>query len=171
MCYWTHNYQKIMLEQLLKLVEQNAKQPIIENKALPDQFNNAAIKEVTNQIFNTLKGQATQGNMQQVVSMFQASGRSSGTNPLVSAMMSSVTSSLTSKFGIAQEVAQSIASNLVPTVVNQIIKKANDPRDIDFDVQQMMRSMTGNNSLDISGMMGQAPKGGIGNVFGKLFGK
>ena len=165
-----------MLEQLLKLVEQNAKQPIIENKALPDQFNNAAIKEVTNQIFNIMKSQVAQGNMAQIVSMFQTgAGRSSvGGNPVVAVMISSVTNSLTSKFGIQGEVAQGIASSIVPTVIGQVIKKANDPHDIDFDLQQMMRGMSGNNTLDISGMIGQSPKGAIGsigNVFGKLFGK
>ena len=49
-----------MLDPLLKLVEQSAQQHIIQNKAIPDQFNNASIKEVTNQILNNLKGQVTQ---------------------------------------------------------------------------------------------------------------
>lgn len=162
-----------MLEQLLKLVEENSKQPIIENTALPNQFNNAAIKEVTNQIFNNLKGQVVQGNMQQVVTMFQG-GKGLGGNPVVSTMVLSVTDSLSSKFGVSSQVAQSIATNLVPAVINQVIKKANDPHDIDFDLQQMMRGMSGNNSLDISTMIAETPKSGIGNignVFGKLFGK
>jgi hypothetical protein len=164
-----------MLEQLLKLVEENSRQQIVDNKALPDQFNNAAIKEVTNQIFNNLKGQVTQGNMQQIVTMFHSgAGRGVGGNPVVNTMISSVTSSLSAKFGVSPQVAQSIAASLVPTVMSQVIKKANDPHDIDFDLQQMMRGMTGNNALDISGMIGETPKstiGNIGNVFGKLFGK
>ena len=163
-----------MLEQLLKLVEQNAQQPIIQNKAIPDQFNNAAIKEVTNQIIESLKGQISQGNIQQVVSMFQSGGRSIGTNPVVGNVISSVSASLTSKFGISQEVAQSVANDVVPSVISQVVKKANDPHDIDFDLQQMMRGMTGNSSLDITSIIGQSQKGtmgSIGNIFGKLFGK
>lgn len=164
-----------MLDQLLKLVEQSAQQPIVQNKDIPDQFNNAAIKEVTNQILTNLKGQVAQGNMQQIVTLFQGgAGRTLGSNPMINSMVTSVTSSLTTKFGISDQVAQSIANNLVPTVIGQVIKKANDPHDIDFDLQQMMRSMTGNSGLDISGMLGQNPKGAIGsigNVFGKLFGK
>lgn len=164
-----------MLEQLLKLVEQNAEQQIVQNKAIPDQFNNAAIKEVTNQIFNNLKGQVAGGNMQQIVFMFQNErNRAVNTNPVVSTMISSVSTSLNSKFGISAEVAESVAASLVPQVMSQIIKKANDPHDIDFDLQQMMRGMTGNTSLDISTMIGQQQKSGIGsigNIFGKLFGK
>jgi len=164
-----------MLEPLSKLVEESAQQAIVQNKAIPDQFNNAAIKEVTNQIFTSLKGQVSQGNMQQVIAMFQTNaGRTMGANPVVTTIISSVTTSLQSKFGISPEVAQSVANGLVPQVMSQVIRKANDPHDIEFDLQQMMRGMTGNTSLDISGMIGQQPKGAlgtIGNVFGKLFGK
>ena len=164
-----------MIEPLSKLVEESAQQTIVQNKAIPDQFNNAAIKEVTNQIFTSLKGQVSQGNMQQVIAMFQTNaGRTMGANPVVTTIISSVTTSLQSKFGISPEVAQSVANGLVPQVMSQVIRKANDPHDIEFDLQQMMRGMTGNTSLDISGMIGQQPKGAlgtIGNVFGKLFGK
>ena len=164
-----------MLEPLSKLVEESAQQAIVQNKAIPDQFNNAAIKEVTNQIFTSLKGQVSQGNMQQVIAMFQTgAGRTMGANPVVTTIISSVTTSLQTKFGVSPDVAQSVANGLVPQVMSQVIKKANDPQDIEFDLQQMMRGMTGNTNLDISGMIGQAPKGAlgtIGNVFGKLFGK
>ena len=163
-----------MLEPLSKLVEESAQQAIVQNKAIPDQFNNAAIKEVTNQIFSSLKGQVSQGNMQQVIAMFQAGASAKmSTNPVISTIISSVTASLQSKFGIAPDVAQSVANGLVPQVISQVIKKSNDPQNIEFDLQHMMRGMTGDSSLDISGMLGQ-PKGTlgtIGNVFGKLFGK
>ena len=161
-----------MLDNLLKLVEQSAQQPIVQNNEIPNQFNNAAIKEVTNQIINSLKGQVDQGNIQQIVAMFQdGANRSIGTNPVVSNIVSSVATSLTSKFNIPSQVSQSVANNLVPSVMSQVIKKANDPHDIEFDLQQMMRGMSGNQSLDITSMMGAAPKGAIGNILGKIFGK
>jgi len=161
-----------MLEQLLQLVEQSAKEPIIENKAIPDQLNHPAIKEVTNQIISNLKGQVAAGNMQQVIALFQSGGgKSVAANPVVTTMVTSVTAGLSTRFNLPPQVAQNVASNLIPPVINQVIRKANDPRDIDFDLQQMMRSMTGNNSLDISSMMSTPPKGPIGNIFGKIFGK
>lgn len=163
-----------MLDQLLKLVEESAQQPIVQNESIPNQFNNAAIREVTNQIFNTLKGQVTEGNMQQVITMFQTGTVRNATNPVLTAMISSVSSSLATKFSMSPLAAQSIANNLVPSVMNQVIKRSKDPHDIDFDLQQMMRGMSGNQSLDISSMMGSVPKSTIKNiadVFGKLFGK
>lgn len=162
-----------MLDQLLKLVEQNAGQAIVGNKAIPDQLNNAAIKEVTNQIFNGLKGQVTRGNMEQVISLFQG-GATKATSPVIDSIIQTVTSSLSSKFSIAPDVARSVADKIVPPVMNQVIKKTNDPRDIDFDLQQMLRGMSGNSQLDISSLLPSTSKttiGSIGQVFSKLFGK
>jgi len=164
-----------MLEQLQRLVEQSSQQQIVENKAIPDQFNNAAIKEVTTQILSNLKGQVAAGNMQQIISLFQSGGgKLMATSPVLNTMVTSVTASLATRFNLPPQVAQTVATNLVPSVMTQVIKKANDPRDIDFDLQQMMRSMTGNNSLDITSMLGEGPKGAISNIsniFGKIFGK
>lgn len=162
-----------MLDQLLKLVEQNATQAIIANKAIPDQLNNAAIKEVTNQIFNGIKGQVTRGDMSQVIDLFQTSN-SKTQSPVITSIIDTVSTSLAGKFQIAPDVARSVANSIVPAVMNQVIKKTNDPKDIDFDLQQMLRGMSGDSKLDISGMLPKAPKTTIGNisgVFSKLFKK
>jgi len=81
-----------MLDQLVKLVEQNAGKAIVQNNAIPNQFNNAAIQEVAGGIMNTLKGQVGQGNLQQVASMFQggASQSSLASNPMVKQMIASI---------------------------------------------------------------------------------
>jgi hypothetical protein len=162
-----------MLDQLLRLVEQNAKESIVDNKGIPDQLNNAAIKEVTNQIFNGIKGQVSRGNMDQVINLFQT-GLSKAPSPVISSIMETVTTSLTSKFNIPQDVARGVADQIVPTVMGQVIKRTKDPRDIEFDLQQMLRGMSGDSRLDISGMMPASPKttiGSISQVFSKLFRK
>ena len=160
-----------MLDQLLKLVEQNAQPSILENRAIPDQLNNAAIKEITNQIFNGLKGEVTQGHMEQVISLFQV-GLTKQQSPVLTAIVDNVTRNLSSKFNLAPEVARGVADQIVPKVMAQVIKKTNDPRDIEFDLQHMLRGMTGNNQLDISSMLPRkTTAGSISGVFNKLFGK
>jgi len=156
----------------MKLVEQNAQGSIVGNKAIPDNLNNAAIKEVTNQIFNGLKGHVSRGSMNEVISMFQA-GDTKVPSPVIQAIIDNVTTNLSSKFNIGQDVARQVAGGIVPPVMSQVIKKTNDPRDIDFDLQQMLRGMTGNQTLDISEMIPKVQKttiGNIGQVFSKLFG-
>jgi hypothetical protein len=170
-----------MLDQLVKLVEQNAKEAIVNNQAIPNQFNNAAIQEVAGSIFNTMKGQVAQGNMQQVVSMFQggASMNSLSSNPMVQQMITSVAANFASKFGVSSSQAQSIVSSLLPTVMNQFIQKTNDPKDNSFDLGNMVKSMSGNSNLDIGSIISQVaggntqsnPLGALGNLAGKLFGK
>jgi hypothetical protein len=44
-----------VLDQLIKLVEQNAGEAIVQNQAIPNQHNSAAITEVATQIFDGLK--------------------------------------------------------------------------------------------------------------------
>lgn len=170
-----------MLDQLVKLVEQNAGEAIVKNQAIPNQFNNAAIQEVAGSIFNTLKGQVAQGNLQQVVSMFQggANQNAMANNPMVNQMISSVAANFASKFGVSSAQAQSIVSSLLPTVMNQLIKKTNDPKDTSFDLSSMMKTMSGTSNLDVASIVGQLAGGNansntlgaLGSLAGKFFGK
>ncbi len=167
-----------MLDQLIKLVQQNAGDAIVKNQAIPNQFNNAAIEDVAQQIFSGLKGQVGQGNLQQVASMFQGGNSSAlASNPMVSQIISNIAGNFASKFGVSPQVAQSIAAGLIPQVMNQFVKKTNDPNDNDFDLQDMMRGFSGNNNLDIGDILGkvtggssQQGMGQVGDMLGKMFG-
>ena len=158
-----------MLDQLIKLVEQNAGSAIVQNKAIPDQHNQAAINTVAEQIFSGLKNQASQGNVQQLAGMFQGGSSSLTNNPIVTQLISSVAGSVASKFGVSKEAAQSMASSLLPTVMNQLVNKTNDPKDNSFDLGGIMKSVTGNSGFDVSSMLGKA--GGLGDMLGGMFGK
>ena len=169
--------QKTMIEQLIKLVKQNATDTIVKNQAIPDQFNNEAIEDVANQIQNVLKGQVSQGNMQQVTSMFQQGNLSAmANNPMISQMISGIAAKFAHKFGVSPQIAQSICSSLIPQVMNQFVNKTNDLNDKDFDLQDMLRGFTGNSNLNIGDILGQVTGGSsqqemgdVGNVLGKFF--
>jgi hypothetical protein len=161
-----------MLDQLIKLVEQNAGNAIINNSAIPNQHNNAAIKDVAQQIFSQLQSHATSGNLSQLTNLFQSSKSNIASNPIVDQLISSVAGSVASKFGVSQQAAQSMASNLLPSVMNQLVNKTNNPNDNSFDMGNMMKTFTGNNNFDASSMLNQlaGQSGGIGSMLGKLFG-
>lgn len=169
-----------MLDQLIKLVEQHSQKDIVQNTAIPDKHNQAAISDVASQIFNGLQGQVKEGNLQQVVSLFQgdATANAISGNPMVSAIVKNVAGSLASKFGVSPQQAENIANSLLPQVMNQFVQKTNNPNDRDFDLQDMMRGFTGNSNFDVGSILGQLggnnqAKGGlgnVGNVLGKLFG-
>lgn len=160
-----------MLDQLIKLVEQNAGKDIVQNKAIPDQHNQAAIKTVAEQIFNGLKSQASAGNVQQIAGMFQG-GKASASNPMVNQLIASAAGAVAKKFGVSPQAAQSMAQSLLPTVMNQLVKKTNDPKDDSFDLGGIMKSVTGNNSFDVGSLLGgKSGGGGLGDVLGGMFGK
>ena len=160
-----------MLDQLLKLVEQNAGSSIVNNPDIPNEYNGAAIQHVTDGIFSGLQQQAKSGNLSQLTNMFQ-SGSSITSNPIVVQLISSVARSVASKFGISSSAAQSMVSSLLPTVMSQLVSKTNNPADNSFDLGDMMKTFTGNNNLDLSSLLGQTTggkSGGLGGALGKLF--
>ena len=166
-----------MLEQLIKLVEQNAGEAIVRNKAVPNQFNNAAIEEVARQMFSGMQTQVKGGDMQQFASMFGGGGSSLANNPMVTQIISNIAGNFASKFGVSQQTASSIAGSLIPQIMNQFVNKTNDPNDRDFDLQDMLRGFTGNSNLDVSDVLGgltgsssQGGSGSLGNVLGNILG-
>jgi len=163
-----------MIDQLIKLVEKNASDVIVNNQAIPNQFNNDAIQDVAQQIFGGLKGQVANGNYQDVLSMFQGSNNSLASNPMITQMISSLAGNFASKFGISPQTAQSVVAGLIPQVMNQLVSKTNDPDDNDFDLQDMMRNLSGNGNLNIGELLGSlsggSQQGGLGNVLGKILG-
>jgi hypothetical protein len=168
-----------MIDQLIKLVKQNADEAIVKNTALPNQFNNAATEEIASQIFSGLQTQVKSGNMQQVTSMFKEGDMSSLVNhPMVAQIISNIATNFATKFGVSQQTARTIAIGLIPKVIGQFVNKTNDPNDRDFDLQDMLRGLTGNNSLNLNDVLGsvtgtssQGGLGDLGNILGNVLGK
>lgn len=160
-----------MIDQLMKLVQQNAGDAIVNNNAIPNQFNGAAIESVAQQIFSGLQNGASKGDVQQVASLFNGANMSAlANNPMVAQMIAKVAGEFAGKFGVSPQAAQSIAGGLIPQVMNQFINKTNDPNDSDFDLQDMLRGFTGNKGLNVGDLLGQGTGGGLGNVLGKILG-
>jgi hypothetical protein len=160
-----------MLEQLIKLVQQNSGDDIVKNPEVPNEFNNAATQDVAKQILNGLQSQASKGNMQDIMLMFQGSPASIVGNPVVSQLISSATRSLSTRFGVSPQAASKITNSLIPVVINQFVNKTNDPDDSDFDLQDVVKNVTGKNDVgDIlsqySGNKGSTELAdALGNVF------
>jgi hypothetical protein len=161
-----------MIDQLIKLVQQNADDSIVKNQAVPNQFNNAAVQEVASQILSGLQGQAKDGNVEQIAGMFKG-GSALTSNPMVSQIISSITGNLASKFGVSPQAAANIANSLIPTVLNQFVNKTNDPNDNDFDLQDILKNVTGKSNVGdiLSQFTGGTNKqeAGIPDVIGNFF--
>jgi hypothetical protein len=180
-----------MLEQLLNLVKENAQDAIVNNNAIPNQHNDAAIGEATNAIHDQLSQAVSGGNLQDVLGLF-GNAQNLTSNPLVGNIISQLAGSLGSKFGVDGSQAQNIASSLIPQVLGKLSNKTNDPADSSFNVNDIMSHLAGGGGtkgvdfgnivsqmqhgggVDIAGLAGQflgGNKRGIGDLLGGFLGK
>jgi uncharacterized protein YidB (DUF937 family) len=141
-----------MFENLLNLVKENAGDAIINNTAIPNEHNDAAIETTTNGIIDGLKNQLGNGGLEGLSSMFQNGGNQN----MIGNISQNVAGSLMQKFGIENSAAQSIVSSLIPVVMNKFVNKTNDPNDSSFDLQGIIGSLAGGgNTAGIGGMLGK----------------
>jgi hypothetical protein len=130
-----------MLDQLIKLVKENAGDAIVNNPEVPNQHNDAVIEETANTIMNTMKGHVSGGNLNDITSLLK--GGNTSNNPLMSIITQQVTSKLTSKFGLSNTAVNSVVSNLIPTVMGKLSQKTNDPEDNSFSLEGIMGAIGG----------------------------
>lgn len=142
-----------MLENLISLVKENAKQAIIENPAIPNEQNDAACETAATSIFDSLKNMIGNGGIESVTQLFSNNGENQGT--VVKEISGNVAGELMNKFGLENSAANGIVQSLVPTVMGQLTSKTNDPDDNSFDLKSIVGSLTG---------------GDAGGIFGKLKG-
>lgn len=142
-----------MLDNLINLVKEHAGEAIINNPAIDNKNNNAAIETTAYSIMDSLKVQLSSGGVAGLTSFF--TGGAGVNSSMLPNITKNVTLSLASKFGISADAAGNIASSLIPTVMNSLVKKTNDPSDKSFDLQ------------GIIGSLGSG--GGLGAMIGKFF--
>lgn len=147
-----------MLENLIQLVKEHAGDAIINNPAVPNEQNDAAIEATAGSIFDSLKNQfAGSGGMESITNLFQGN-ESAASNPLASGISADTISGLVKKLGLPEGTASGIVSQLLPKVMDSLKSKTNDPNDNSFDLQGIIGSLAG----------GEA--GGIINKVKGLFG-
>ena len=144
-----------MLDQLIKLVKDNAGDAIVNNPAIPNQYNDEAIKETAGGIMESLKQHAGSGGVAGIMDMF--SGK--GSDDMKGKITQDVTSKLAGKFGLDSGSAGNIVKMLIPVVLAQLAKKTNDPNDSSFSMDGILSSIGGGKAGDllnsVKGMFGK----------------
>ncbi|MBV5284165.1 MAG: hypothetical protein JZU53_17220 [Paludibacter sp.] len=145
-----------MLENLISLVKENAKEAIIDNPAIPNEQNDAACETAATSIFDSLKNMVGNGGLESVTQLLGNNGAAQGST--VNEISGNVAGELMKKFGLGNSAANGIVQSLIPTVIGQLTSKTNDPNDNSFDLQGILGALTGG---DTSGIFGKL-KGLIG---------
>jgi len=155
-----------MLENLLDLIKQNAGEAIINNPAIPNEHNDAAIATAGSSIVDSLKKMISGGNVQDVIGLFNHQGGNIANTPAAQQISGGLVQSLMAKFGIGQSAAGGIASSLLPSVLQSLVSKTNDPNDNSFDIKSIVGHLAGGQGqaggMDIQSLIGQFTGGGAG---------
>lgn len=186
----------LMLAQLSQLVQEFGADAVIKNEAIPNEKNEAVLKETSNSIFSSLQKIATQADLSQIAGILQGKDIDKN-NPTVKEITNQVSNSLTEKLGINSATATSAVTAMIPQILGSLITKANDPKDNSLNLSDILSSLTGGDSPENAGIMEAistygihfgldqnadgkvdlddaielTKKGGLGGMLGKLFGK
>jgi uncharacterized protein YidB (DUF937 family) len=130
-----------MFENLLNLVKEHAGEAIVNNNAIPNEHNDAAINHTAGSITNTLASFMKDGNTEQISSLFSSGGDPS--HPVASAISSNAVTDLMSKFGLDKGAAAGIVASMLPSVLKSFASKTNDPNDSSFDLSSITSFLGG----------------------------
>ena len=171
-----------MFENLLQLVSQNAGSAINDNPQIPNEHNEAAVKDASSSIMDVLGNQASSGGggLAGVLDLLKGGGGDLASNPIVSQIIQQFSGKLQSNYGVDGAAAQSTATSLIPQVLGQLANKTNDAGDSSFNIQSILGSLGGaDGKFDLSDALnlfhggGSNAQGGDssgGGILGKLTG-
>lgn len=137
-----------MLDNLNELVKESSQDTIVNNKAIPNEQNEAAISAASGSIVDALKQQLSSGNIGNLIDTFR------GGNAEGSVVAHDAASGFTDKLaamGINMDTAKSIAASVIPLIVGKLVNKTNDPNDNSFNIQDLIAKVSGpDGKFDVS---------------------
>lgn len=170
-----------MLEQIMQLIRDAGEQEVVQNSEVPNEHNNAVMGEAAQAVAGTLQGALANGNLQEIMSMFDGDDdQVLAANPLSQQMQGSFADSVTQKLGLNKQTAMKIGAVLIPIVISQMVKRTRSQHSNDsaFNIGDLIGSLTGGRSggLDIGSLVqqftggGQQQHGGLTDVIAQLTG-
>jgi len=140
-----------MFDNLLDLIKQNAGNAIINNPAIPNEHNDAAVSLAGTSIMDGLKNMLSNGNAQDVIGLFNHQGGDIANTPAAQQISGGFVKNLMNKFGLQEGAASGIAASLIPMVLQKLVHKTNDPNDGSFDITSMLGNMLGGGNAGAAG--------------------
>jgi hypothetical protein len=149
-----------MLDQLMNLIQQSGQQQVVQNPAIPNEFNDQVMSEAGNSIVGGLQQALSGGGLSQVMSLFGQGGSAQGlsslmSNPAVQGIISQFAGKLTGQFNVDPSQAGQVSANLIPQVLQGLAGKVTDPNDSSIDINGVMQSLAGGQAggIDFNGLL------------------
>ncbi len=168
-----------MLDQIMGLIQDHSKEAIVNNPAIPNEKNEAAMQTILGAITGGLQQQVQSNGISGVLGLLGGqSGGSLMSNPIVAGIAQQAIAGLVQKLGLGNNVASGIVSDILPKVLGSVISKTNDPNDSSFNLQDITGALSDGklDMGDISSIAGKFLGGGgdkkeegLGGMLGGLF--
>jgi len=122
------------------------------------------VKQGTTSIFESLKDQLMDGNMDEIMGMFKSRAMNMFDNPMIKSLVSSAAGKLSAAKGIDAETSEAIVKNTLPEVMNKIEEK--DADDSPFSIDSMLKVLKGDGNAEglLSGLTSSITRG-LGGLF------
>ena len=130
-----------MFDKLINLIRENAGTGIMNNNAIPNEKNEAAVETAGNSIVSTLRNALAGGRISDVLGFFKNGGSQS--DPIVQEATSNYAQDLKQTVGLDDVAAQDAAAKLVPQTMTQLASRTADPSDNTFNIQEIFNSLSG----------------------------
>lgn len=148
-----------MINQLLKIVQDNTIQSVVNNKAIPNNLNSDVQKEFMSSIQNGITSAVSSGDIGNLMNLFGkgAKNQSLARNPIYKSISQSLVTNLIGKFGMSNSMANSIVKSTLPLIFNQFSQKLADPNDKSLDLNKIVQSIGGKqfSGTNLNNMLGQ----------------
>lgn len=128
-----------MLDQLIQIVQQNAQTDVVENNAVPNEYNEGVMSEASNTIMDSLQQLIAQGKTDQIDALANDDQDGSQAMGFISG---NFIENISQKFGIDKGAASGIAASMLPKILGSFFGKAKDPNDSSFNMQDIFSSLT-----------------------------
>lgn len=128
-----------MLKNIENLVREHAQDAIINNNAVPNEKNEAAIQAASGSLMDVLKEKVSAGNIGELIEGFKSGNLSGSTTDSISNNFADKLQAL----GIDLGQAKNIAASIIPVIVAKFTQKTSDPNDSTFDLQDLLGNIAG----------------------------
>lgn len=142
-----------MLDQLLKTLVSQGQEQVIQNPAIPNEYNQQVLGEAGNSIVSGLQGMLANGGLSQIMSLLSGGGSTQQnqggglagllSNPMVQNIVQSFTGKITQQYNINPAAAAQVGNSLIPQVLQNLTQRVNDPADSSIDFNSVIQSLTG----------------------------
>ncbi len=136
-----------MLDNLMNLIKGNSREAVINNPAIPNDKNNAAMEAAGTSILGTLKNYLSNGKIKEVLAYIKKHGIGGGeADCIVKQATADYSNNLQKDMNLSEADATSVAEKVVPATMTQLANKTADPLDSSFNIQDIFSKLSGEKS-------------------------